>query len=345
MRIASVQHALPGEKITNEWVRERLLERNRGHFSAAELSVLEARVTGFLEKAGTRVRYRLGPGEKAIEIALRAGRQALSDAGVSPGDVDFLIYAGVGRGWVEPAMASVMQAELGLSSATCFDVLDACASWLRALHIAHTFLRSGTYRRGMIVNCECGFVTYRDWYIPTLEDLDGRLAGWTIGEAATATIVTNESRDDDFHFTFRNFGEHFDLCVFPLPMAADFLTGEIDPRWKPMQLFAASRELLGAAARRIVEVFEGDAWFREQGCDIGFGHAASERMAAMVVKRLGLPRSAYFPTHERYGNTVSASVPLGMSVALAEGRLWRGARVLVVVGASGITVGLASFTF
>jgi 3-oxoacyl-[acyl-carrier-protein] synthase III len=46
-----------------------------------------------------------------------------------------------------------------------------------------------------------------------------------------------------------------------------------------------------------------------------------------------------------HGNTVSASVPLGMSLALAQGRLRRGDRVLVIVAASGITVGLATFMF
>jgi 3-oxoacyl-[acyl-carrier-protein] synthase III len=50
-------------------------------------------------------------------------------------------------------------------------------------------------------------------------------------------------------------------------------------------------------------------------------------------------------THARYGNTVSASVPLAMSLAVDEGRLVRGAHVLVVVGSAGLTAGLASFTY
>ena len=79
--------------------------------------------------------------------------------------------------------------------------------------------------------------------------------------------------------------------------------------------------------------------------DVGFGHAASERSVEFIRRELGIDRNVYFATHARYGNTVSSSVPLGMSLALEQGRLERNHKVLVVVGASGISVGIATFTF
>ena len=65
----------------------------------------------------------------------------------------------------------------------------------------------------------------------------------------------------------------------------------------------------------------------------------------MIASKLRLPYERYVSTHAQFGNTVSATVPLGMSIALSDGRFKRGDRVLVLVGASGVTVGLASFTF
>ena len=62
-------------------------------------------------------------------------------------------------------------------------------------------------------------------------------------------------------------------------------------------------------------------------------------------KRLGIPAEAYVPTHAQFGNTVSASVPLGLSIARGTGRLRRGDRVLVIVAGAGIAVGFATFTF
>ena len=345
MRLVTVQHAVPSRPITNDWVRDALREHNRARFSADELALIDRRVGHLFEAAGTRVRSRLNAGERAIDFALRAGRRALESADLSPKDVDFLIWAGVGRGWTEPSMASVVQWQLGLANATCFDVVDACASWLRALQIAHTFIRSGTYRRGMIVNCECGFVMYDDWILQRLEDLDHRAAAWTIGEAATATIVDDQNPDDDFYFVFRNYGEDFALCVFPIPTFEDFWVGAPDPRYVPMRLFVLSSELLSATARRLIEVFTLDPRLREGAYDVGFGHEASVKVNRIIAGKLGLTYDRYVSTHADFGNTVSATVPLGMSVALRDGRLERGNRALVMVGASGVTVGVAAFTF
>jgi 3-oxoacyl-[acyl-carrier-protein] synthase III len=345
MKIAAIRHAVPSQPITNAWVIRRIREENRSHLPSSELQAIEQTVDEFLAAAGTEVRYQLAEGERAIDFVVRAGREALQAGGAAPGDVDFLIYTGVGRGWVEPAMGTVVQAELGLTNATCFDVLDACASWLRALHVAYSYMRSGAYRCGLIVNCECGlYRSYADWRLAGVAELGHRLAGYTIGEAATATLVVADDVERDYYFRFRTFPEHFGLCMLPLGGATDFWPGAADGRCTPHRFFALSRELLAVGTRRVVEVFESDSILRQRRYDVGFGHSASEKVCALVARKLGLA-DVFFPTHRDFGNTVSASVPLGMSLALERGRLQREQSVLLVVGSAGITVGLAAFRF
>jgi 3-oxoacyl-[acyl-carrier-protein] synthase III len=345
MRIETVQHVVPSRQITNEVVLEMIRERNRHQLDADALASLEQRVSKHLASAGTQLRYSADGTEKPIDCALNAGRKALAAANVSPADVDFLIYAGVGRGWLEPATANVIQHRLELTNATCFDLLDACASWLRALQVAHTYIRGGVYRRVLIVNCECGFRSFADLDFADRVDLEHRWAAFTIGEAATATLVSADHPDDDFYFTFKNFGEYFDLCMIPLENADDFLPSPLDRRYPPMKFFGRSRRLIATTVRKITEVYEADANLHGRRYDLCFGHAASERASAAIGCRLGLPRETYFQTHPGYGNTVSASIPLGMSLALAEGRLRRGHETLVVVGSAGIVVAIAAFTF
>src|SRR5262249_55525849 len=106
-----------------------------------------------------------------------------------------------------------------------------------------------------------------------------------------------------------------------------------------------SRRLLTIAADKIVDMFQSDPMLQGRTYDICFGHAASKRAEEGVLRRIGFPVEDYFGTHAIFGNTVSASVPLGMSVALETGRLRRGQRVLVIVAAGGIVVGLGRFTF
>jgi len=346
MRIAAVRHALPSCKITNDWVVSRVAQASAGHMSPSELSQLELRLRRLLAAAGTEVRYALTENERAVDLIRDAGRAALREAGVEPSDVDLVIYSSVARGWIEPATAPLVQAELSLVNASAFDIMEACAGWLRSLQVAHNYLRSGSARCALLVNCECGlYQGHADWQFRSVEELDHRFAQFTIGEATTATVVTNGiSREDDFYFSFRTLGEGLDLCMIPLPLADRFVGKKLDPRLVPLRFFALSAELLGRAQESLAELFRSDPMLRDRPYDISFGHEASRKVSEAVARSLGV-NTVYFPTHSTYGNTVSASVPLAMSLAIEQGRLKRGDRVLVIVGSAGMTIGFVAFTF
>ena len=343
MRIASIKHAVPSRRITNESIIRMVRDHNRARLSGDQLNRLEKDLEAGLVSAGTETRHQLDHGEKAIDFAVRTAQSALEEAAIAPSEVEFLIYAGVGRGWVEPATGAAVQAALGLTNATAFDIMDGCASWLRALHVAATYIRAGAYRRGLIVNCECGLEGYAALDFDAVEQLNHRFAMFTIGEAATATVVTDKPGGNPY-FAFHTFGEHLELCTIPLPTAPLFSLGAGDPRCAPGKFFARSRELFTTTIRKIVETFESDPRLRQGRYDICFGHNASEKACDVVARKLGLTH-IFFSTHRGYGNTVAAAVPLGMSLALDEGKLRRGDKVLIIVGSAGITVGFATFTF
>ena len=344
VRILSVQHALPSKRITNDDVRHLVREHNHDRFDERGLAGLQDQVVRLLDRAGTQVRYSLAEGERALPLVSDAAQRALEDSGMSPADVEFVIFVGVGRAFVEPAMANVVQAELGLRNATCFDVLDGCASWLRALQIAQLYLDSGTYRAGLIVNAECGFAGYMDWRIRKPEDLVFHFATFTIGEAATATLVADDGQRASTYFRFRSFGDRYGLCMIPLEGAADFLH-DVPPWYGSMKLYSLSHELLIFAADQLVETFLADDALSGERYDIVFGHAASSRAEEGVLERIGIPLDRYFGTHAGYGNTVSASVPPAMSLACYEGRLTRGDRVLIIMASGGVAIGFAKLTF
>jgi 3-oxoacyl-[acyl-carrier-protein] synthase III len=345
MRIAVVERALPSRRVTNAWILEELRRRNHGRLAPEVVEQLVTRVERGLSTAGTDVRYHLDDGESAFDLVAKATRGALARAGLAPTDVDLLIYTGVGRGWIEPAMMNPVQRELGLVNATGFDLMDACASWLRAVHVAHTFLRAGVYRRAVVVNCETGiFRQHANWEFDTVADLEHRFAAFTIGEAATATVLTDDTPDDDFYFTFKTFGEHFARCIIPLAGARDYLPTRPDPRLVGGRFFALSTELFIAVTDLIVTTWRADPRLTGGRYDVAFGHEASEKLSADITKQCGV-HDVYFPTHARFGNTVSASIPLAMSVAEEEGRLRRGDRVVILVGSAGISVGFATFRY
>ncbi|UCF39020.1 MAG: hypothetical protein JSU96_09355 [Acidobacteriota bacterium] len=342
MKILSIGYALPSKKVGNEELIREILDKNSGHLTGEEKEVFEARIRKFFKMSGTDTRYHRNNGERALDFAVQAGKDAIRKAGVKPEDVDLLIYAGVGRGWVEPATANLFQSELGLTSATCFDVLDACASWIRSLSIARSFLAQKLYKMVMVLNCEFNFREYANFDIKDSRDLENSFSAFTIGEAATATILT-ASEQDDSEFSFKTWGEKHSLCKIALPNSQDFSpNGE---SLKPYSFFTAPAELLSFTIRKLVAHVKEYAPVAEKVHDIIIGHAVSVSSTSKVVQLLGLDQQRVFETHNRFGNTVSASLPLALAVAEDEGALKRGMRVLLLMGSAGVTTAYASFEY
>lgn len=345
MHIAAVRHAIPSRRLTNAELLESIRATNADRLSADDLDLALTRVRQFLRLAGTQVRYGLDEGETALDLVTRAAEQAMAQAGLEPGDVDFVIYTGVGRGWVEPAMANVVMAELGLTNATGFDILDACASWIQAVRVARGLLMSGGGRRGLIVNAEAAFESFLDLELSSVDELDHKFAAFTVGEAVTATVVTDDNPEDDFVFRARSFPEYFDLCMIPLAHADAFAPKPFDDRYVAGKFFSLSKDLIMITVEKIIELYHEWDDINTRPVDIAFGHQASELASSIVRRRIGVDKERYYGTHTRFGNTVSASIPLGMSLAIEEGKLKRGDQVLVVVGSAGISVAFAAFTF
>ena len=344
MQILSVRHAIPSCVVTNDDIVRRVTSASNGTLRREDIPRLEMRIKNFLDRAGTATRNTLGEGETAIGILHSAVDQALAAADVKAADLDFIIYAGVSRGWLEPSMASLVQREFAADKAACFDVMEACASWIRAIQIAHAFCQSGIYRLGMIVNCECALTSLAPWGVGSDEDLERSLAAYTIGEAATATVVAGQ-QNSDFYLTMRSFGEHCELCMIPFANAGSFLRSFDGDRIAPYRFYSDSDKLFKNTINYLWDTFANDPILPAREHDLYFSHAASAKAGAFARRKLGVPKDRWYCTHSRYGNTVAASVPLGMSCAIDDGVLRRGDRILAIVGSAGISVGFLSLTF
>jgi 3-oxoacyl-[acyl-carrier-protein] synthase III len=114
MRILNISYALPSQEVSNETLIKELVEKNRENLSSEELVSIETQMRKLFKMSGTVTRYHRGIGERALDFGVKAGKAALKKAGVKPEDVDLLIYAGVARGWIEPATANLFERFFGL---------------------------------------------------------------------------------------------------------------------------------------------------------------------------------------------------------------------------------------
>jgi 3-oxoacyl-[acyl-carrier-protein] synthase III len=346
MRIDSIGVRIPSRKVTNEDILQWLEDHSNGT-SKILLKTYQRVVKGLFNAAGSKVRYIRdeGKNEKASEFIFGAIGEAMEKAGLAKDDIDLMIYCGVGKGFLEPANAYFYAQKMRMSC-SCFDIVDACMSWIRALEISYEFFKSGRYNHIMIVNGEFnshhGFPD--NFKVKDLRQVEYTFPTYTIGEAASATILSKS--DDEWQFAFKSLPELADLCTIPLEGFDNFVEPSKRLGRNGLYNFVSyGREMFDAARRYLtplVKQLVGDL----NDPDIYFPHAASDAAYLSASKEMSLPVDKMFAkVFPSYGNLVSASIPVGMHMAITEGRLKRGNKVVFCPASAGMVYGAVRFAY
>lgn len=338
MRILAVEHGIPNTRLLNEEVIDRVAAASRKALTQREIGRVSSHLSKLFTSTGLRARYVTDPRSRPIDLVAGAADRALKSAGLAADDLGFIIYGGVARGFLVPSCASAVQYALGASGVPSFDVLDACASWARAMQVAHSFLGRGSAEAGLIVNCECGFYEdYDVWRIRSVKDIETEGGFFTLGEAATATVVARSRDDDTFEFHSRTYGEYGDLAVLPIVRGQHYTRHGRQPDG-PMRFFTRSADLTFNGFRIALKLMKTFDPLRGRGADVFVPHAGAAPSIDLFVKAARLESSRLIMTYHDYGNTASASIPLGLSLAVKDGRLARGDTVFAPVVGAGISL-------
>jgi 3-oxoacyl-[acyl-carrier-protein] synthase III len=347
MYVASIAYATPQARFDNDGAIDMLAER---YFKDAEAetkrSVL-AEVRELIERCGSRERCLDLDGSRGHAMALMesAARSALAEADVAASSIDLIVYYGVARGWLEPSTAAVVQHVIGANNASCFDVLEACAGWARALEIASALMQTRRYRNALLVGVESGMQRFGPLERP-IEQMEAvHLASFTMGEAAAATVIVDDG-ENPIRAQFRSLGDHYHLCMVTLDNVGAFLPPDHSGTPKGMQFFSIPDQLFRTAITAGIEIW------RAAIADIGMEriglfamHGASTRASELIRRTLEIVPEKWSCSHAKFGNTGPNSIPIALATAIKEGRLSRGQQVMCLVAASGITVGHCLFTY
>jgi len=107
-----------------------------------------------MTRTGIKERRIASQGEATSDLAIKAAREALGNAKLSPQDLDLIIIATVTPDMPFPSTASVVQNALLANRAAAFDISAACAGFVYALSIANQFISCGTYKNALIIGAE-----------------------------------------------------------------------------------------------------------------------------------------------------------------------------------------------
>ncbi len=344
MKILSVEHTVPETVVTNPESIDRMAHASREHLSSEELSFVSGVIQSTFEAANAQTRHIIFDKEQPLDLVVDAAERALDKAGITANDLEFILFGGVTRRYLVPSSASVAQNALGAFNATCFDVIDACASWARALQVADSFFSGRASGCGLILTNETGF--YNDcnaWEVRSAETIDKLCSSFTLGEAATAMVVGAEETNR-FKFHTKTYGQYGKYAVLPIVETDRYEELGLNTHDR-LKFQTDSGELTKYGLKCGVESAREAGFFEDGDADCFVAHAGAEASIEAFLKISKIPAGELILTFREFGNTVASSIPLGLSLATSDGRINRGDRVFLATAAAGISTVGAIFEY
>lgn len=280
-------------------------------------------------RSGIERRHFAAEGQTTSDMAARAARNALAQAGLEAGDIDAIIVATSTPDLTFPSAATMVQADLGMTSGFAFDVQAVCAGFVYAMSTANALIVSGQVRRALVIGAET-FSRIMDWEDRSTCVLFGDGAGAVIlaaqDEAGTPQdrgILASDLNSD---------GRHRDILYVDGGVSTQ-TTGHL--RMQGREVFRHAVEKLAATAESALE----KAGATADDIDWVVPHQANIRIIQGTAKKLGLGMDRVVVTVQDHGNTSAASIPLALSVGQARGQIKRGDLVVTEAIGGGLAWG------
>ncbi len=288
-----------------------------------------------VERTGIRERRIAKSDETLLSYSLEACRQAMAQANVTADDIDGIVFATVTPDRRLPSMACDLQSALVAKRAWAFDVVAACPGWVYALTAAEGLMATGQGDMILVVGAE---------KLSTITDPLDRSTAILFGDGAGACVLRRNPAGSDRGVLAAYLGADGDLAellYIPAGGAAEPLD-EAVVRDKRHLMRMAGREVFKAAVlamSRSTDEAIRRAGLPPEAIDLLVPHQANLRIIEATAKHAGIPMEKVMVNLDRFGNTSSASIPLALVQAEAEGRLKPGMIVMLVAFGAGFTWG------
>lgn len=310
--ILAVSHCTPERVVTNKDLE-------------GKLDTTDEWITS---RTGIRERRIAADSETSSVLGTRASLQALTLAGVDPGELDLVIAATMTPDTILPAVACRIQAALGAKKAGAFDVSIACSGYAYALSMGMGYVRCGLARKVLVVGADV-MSRVMNWNDRGTCVLFGDGAGAAVlGEVRPGYGLLAQDLGAD-----GSGGEHLTIPAGAgaRPPASGHTSGpDFTLQMNGPEVFRFAVHAMGRSAVRAVE----RAGLNSKDIALFVPHQANLRIIESAAKRLGVGMDRVFVNLSRYGNTSCGSIPIALSEAVQQGRVRDGDH-LVLVGFGG----------
>lgn len=272
--------------------------------------------------------------ETSATLGTQAARQALNVARVPPQKVNLIICATSTPTHVFPSTASLIQDSLGAVHAGAYDLSAACSGFVYALSMARAAIVAGDATYVLVVGAEV-MSRFVDW--------TDRATCILFGDGAGAVLVAASDVEGGIGACILGSdGSGGDLLSLPAGGSAHPATlktvsaGDHFIRMDGPAVFRFATRVMAEATRSVIDR---QGWTLDE-VDLVIPHQANRRIIQnSVIKQLKLPEEKVFINIAEYGNTSTATIPIALCEALAQGRIQPGQNLVFVGFGGGLSWG------
>jgi len=278
------------------------------------------------QRTGIITRKRAGATTSLMDLSVKAAREAIDKARISPADIDAVILATISFPYQTPSGATLLAELVGATNAAAYDISAACAGYCYGIAQADSLVRSGTARYVLVVGAE----KLSDFIDPT-----DRSISFLLGDGAGAAVVGPSDHAGISKTVWGSDGGNWDK-VGMTGSLIDFRDGKIP--WPT--LIQEGQSVFRWAVWEMVKIAK--EALEESGLEPAdlaalVTHQANVRIIDEFAKQLGLPDSVVVAKDiVDTGNTSAASIPLAMHRLLAEGQVKSGGYALQIGFGAGL---------
>src|SRR5687767_11229387 len=284
-------------------------------------------------RTGIKQRRKAAPGEYTSLFAVKAARQAIERAGLTPADIDLILCATVSPDQILPSTGCIIQAELGANRAAAMDVVAACSGFLYGVTLANTMIQTGQSKYALVIGAEIltQYVDYSDRHTCVLfgDGAGGAVLGTVGGERG---ILASRIRSD---------GRYQEQLFSPgggtrrPPTAETLAAGDHFFKMKGNELFKVAVRSMAEVSREVLE----EAGLTADDVKLFIPHQANQRITDAVANKLNVDDARVYSNIAMHGNTSSASIPIALDECVESGKIKKGDLILMASFGGGVTWG------
>jgi len=280
-------------------------------------------------RSGIERRHFAADGQMTSDLATRAAKAALEDAGIEADAIDAIIVATSTPDLTFPSVATMVQSALGMTKGFAFDIQAVCAGFVYALANANALILSGQATRVLVIGAET-FSRLMNWKDRGTCVLFGDGAGAVVLESVAGT---GTNADRGILSTDLNSDGRYKDILYVDGGTSTGTTGHLVMEGK--EVFRHAIEKLAETAHTALD----KAGLTPDDVDWIVPHQANIRIIEGTAKRMQVPMDRVVVTVQDHGNTSAASIPLALSVGKARGQIKPGDLIVTEAIGGGLAWG------